>query len=209
MEVLVGDLAAQWNRNVVRRAGELLPSEIKICQRETASRLYDIMSEMYGERDFQIYELIKSNKGWEPEFSLEAGCIKSFYRPDHEDVFWPKETAWGYTFLSFLMSAEFAWNVEAPGSREFPGRTAQRTNVEHHLEPRDIAVGYLEKLCRDLFGPEVGPHMVAVFDSNISYPFIERPEDRARLVGLDAAVWMRHEESATCSHPHGRSFRRR
>lgn len=191
------DRQAQWNRHVVRRAGELLPPEIKICQRETAPGLYDIMGELYGERDFQIYELIKSNKGWEPEFSLEAGCIKSFYRPDHEDVFWPKETPWGYTILSYLMSAEFAWNVEAPGSREFPGRTAQRTNVEHHLEPRDVAVGYLEKLCSDLFGPEVGPHMVAVFDSNISYPFIERPDDKGRLVGLDAAVWMRRMEQAT------------
>ncbi|MFC1525610.1 glycoside hydrolase family 20 zincin-like fold domain-containing protein [Candidatus Latescibacterota bacterium] len=188
---------ANWNRNVIRRAGELLPPEIKVCQRETDSRLYRIMSELYGERDFQIYELIKSNQGWEPEFSLEAGCIRSFYRPNHEDVFWPNEAAWGYAILSYLMSAEFAWNVDAPGARDFPGRTAQRTNVEHHLEPGDIAKGYLEKLCRNLFGPEVGPHMVPVYDSNISYAFIERPEEKARLVDLDAAVWMRRMERAT------------
>lgn len=157
------------------RLGAMLPPDIFICQREVTRRKYALMTRCYGKRPFQIYLETKHGRGWNPEFTLAGGWLQTFYRPDHGDIFYPSDNAWGHNYMSELMSAEFGWNVNAPGAREFTNPSLRGYDIDHHIEPRAISHAYIKRFCNDFYGPEIGPHMVAVYDSNISYRYIQQP----------------------------------
>ncbi|MFC1805618.1 sugar-binding protein [Planctomycetota bacterium] len=175
---------ADRNRALLTRIGQLLPPGVFICQREVHREAYALMTQCYGTRGFQIYLEQKHGRGWNPEFSIASGWLKTFYRPGHQDVFYPSDCSWGYNYFSEMMSAQFGWNVESPGAREFTNPGLRSSDIDHHVEPREISRACVERFCRDFYGPEVGPRMVAVYDSNISYRFIQRPQALIASMGL-------------------------
>lgn len=176
------------NRSFLTRLGRLLPPDIFVCQRETLRNHYALMTECYGKRAFQIYLEQKHNRGWNPEFTIASGWLKTFYRPEHEDVFYASDCAWGHNYFSEMMSAEFGWNVDAPGAREFTNPSLRSRDIDHHIEPQEVTGKYLRRFCSDFYGPEIGPYMVPVYDSNLSYRFIQRPREVAGTMELDDAV---------------------
>ncbi|MBT7053955.1 MAG: hypothetical protein HN976_02610, partial [Lentisphaerae bacterium] len=166
------------------RLGELLPPDVVVCQREVVRKAYDLMTDCYGKRAFQIYLELKHGRGWNPEFTFASAWLKTFYRPDHEDVFYAADCSWALNYLSEMMSAQFGWNVESPGAREFTNPGLRGSDIDHHIEPRDISRSYLDRFCREFYGPEIGPYMMPVYDSNISYRFIQRPQTLITEMGL-------------------------
>jgi len=187
----------RWYRTVVAGLNRRLRPAIKICFREESGKHWNMMSELYGKRDFEMYALMPHMKGWEPEFTMENDSLKTWLRPGHEDVFWAMVPKPRFAFTE-LFSAEFAWNVNTPGACEYPGWRVR--DIEHHIEPRDVAVKWIEKHCANLFGREIGPHMVPLFDSNISYPFIHEPAKKAQAMRLkDERVTELMQEMAVAS----------
>ncbi|NQT85713.1 carbohydrate-binding family 9-like protein [bacterium] len=176
---------ADGNRAFLTRLGKMLPPDVIVCQREVLREGYARMTECYGRRGFQIYLEQKHGRGWNPEFTMASGWAKTFHRPGYEDVFYPSDCSWGHNYLSEMMSAEFGWNVNARGAREFTNPGLRSRDIDHHIEPRDVSRRYIERFCRDFYGPVIGPHMVAVYDSNISYRFIERPQTLIASMGID------------------------
>jgi len=184
----VTDLAreiADRNRRFLARVGRLLPSDVFVCQREVRREQYALMTACYDKRGFQIYLEQKHGRGWNPEFTIASGWAKTFFRPGFQDVFYPSDCSWGHNYLSEMMSAQFGWNVESPGARDYTNPSLRSTDIDHHIEPRDVSRAYVERFCRDFYGPEIGPHMVAVYDTNISYRFIQRPAEIIAQMGID------------------------
>ena len=181
----IASQAAGKHQVFLARLGKLMDPAIKICQREVTRARYALMTKCYGRRDFQMYMEFEGwpNK-WAPIFSLTPRWAKTYYRPGHEDIFYPRHGRWGYNILSELLAAEFGWNTEAPGAIEYPGNEVRLNDIDHHGRPHDLAVTYLRRLCAGFWGPEVGPHMVDVFDSNISCRFIQRPELIGESMGI-------------------------
>ena len=174
----------QSHRSFLTRLGQLLPPDVFICQREVPRDRYALMTKCYGKRGFQIYLEQKHGRGWNPEFTIASGWLKTFYRPQHEDVFYASDCAWGLNYFSEMMSAQFGWDVESPGAKEFTNPGLRSTDIDHHIEPRDVSGKYIERFCRDFYGLEIGPYMVPVYDSNISYRFIQRPRTLIGQMGL-------------------------
>ncbi|MBT7162024.1 MAG: hypothetical protein HN904_04550 [Victivallales bacterium] len=189
---------ATSHQGFLTRLGTLLPPDVFICQREVLRNHYALMTKCYGKRGFQIYLEQKHDRGWGPEFTITGGWLKTFYRPDHEDVFYASDASWGLNYLSEMMAAQFGWNVASPGAKEFTNPGLRSSDIDHHIEPREVSKAYIERFCRDFYGPEIGPYMVAVYDSNISYRFIQRPQLLIGQMGIrDPAERMQQMVDAT------------
>jgi len=187
---------SRYLQRFLTRVGQLLPPDVYICQREVKRELYDMMTRCYGRRNFQIYQEQKHGSRWNPEFTITAGELKTFFRPGYQDVFFSTDCAWGINYESELMSSEFGWNVNTPGA-SMVGETSYGA-VDRHIEPRDVSRRHIERICNNFFGRELGPHMVPVYDSNISYRFIVRPATIIQSCGLrDAPARMQQMEAAT------------
>ena len=189
---------AKSHQGFLTRLGTLLPPEVFICQREVRRGQYALMTKCYGKRGFQIYLEQKHDRGWSPEFTITGGWLKTFYRPGHEDVFYASDASWGLNYLSEMMAAQFGWNVASPGAKEYTDPGLRSSDIDHHIEPREISAKYIERFCRDFYGPEIGPYMVPVYDSNISYRFIQRPQLMIGQMGIrDAETRMQQMVAAT------------
>ena len=176
---------ARKNQTFLKRVSGLLAPGHLLALSSCPREQYDVVTRCCGQRDLWIdHYFVGSGRQWTPAFSLAMGWAKTWYRPGRGDVFEAVGDSWGYDILSVFMAAEFAWNVDAPGSTEFPARAFHYSGTYQHVEPKEVAGRYLAKLCTDLWGPEVGPHMVATFDSSISYRFIQRPEKMIRAMRL-------------------------
>ncbi|MBN1673911.1 MAG: sigma-70 family RNA polymerase sigma factor [Kiritimatiellae bacterium] len=183
---------------MLRRVSELMRPGIKVCLREMSPEHYALMSACYGERDFQMYMRVTTHwaEGWKPQFSMEPAWAGTFYRPGHADVLWPCRTTWGYDIPVEFAGAEFCWNTQAPGAQAYPQHRGD--TIENTLAPRDVALAYIRRFCSDYWGPEIGPYMVPVFDSNISLTFLADPDTVARNLRMaDPAAKMRDLISAT------------
>ncbi|MBN1673343.1 MAG: sigma-70 family RNA polymerase sigma factor [Kiritimatiellae bacterium] len=197
-KALAGKIASS-HQSFLTRLGTMLPEDVFICQRETIRRQYDLMTQCYGKRNFHCYLEIMHDRGWNPEFTMAPGWLKTFHRPGHADIFYTGGCAWGLYYMAEMMSAEFGWNVNAPGSKEFTNPSLRGYEIDHHIDPPDIARKHIRKLCNSFYGPEIGPYMVPVYDSNISYRFIQRPREVAAEMGLkeDPAARMQRLVEAT------------
>lgn len=190
---------ARKNRAFLKRvSGLLAPGQLlslSSCPREQ----YDVVTRCCGQRNLWLdHYFAGSGRQWTPAFPLAMGWAKTWYRPGCEDVFEAVGDSWGYDIPSVLMAAEFAWNVDAPGSTEFPARAFHYSGTYQHVEPKEVAEQYLVKLCTDLWGPEVGPYLVPTFDSSISYRFIQRPKKMIRAMRLkDPLAHMKRMAEAT------------
>lgn len=180
---LAQEIAAS-HQAFLTRLGTLLPPGVFICQREVTRDRYALMTRCYGPRGFQIYLEQKHGRGWNPEFTIASGWLKTFFRPRHEDVFYASDCSWGLNYLSEMMSAQFGWNVESPGAAEFTNPGLRSSDIDHHIEPRDVSRTYIDRFCRDFYGSEIGPYMVPVYDSNISFRFIQRPQTLIGQMGI-------------------------
>jgi len=186
------------HQHFLTRLGKLMPPDIYICQREVPREQYALMTKCYGKRPFQIYLEVKHGRGWNPEFTITSGWLKTFYRPGYQDIFYSAHGPWGLDYLTELMSAEHGWTVNAPGAKEFTSGSVRQYDIDHHIEPPDIAQKYIAKFCNDFYGPEIGPYMVPVYDSNIGFRFIVRPAEIRRNMRLrDATARMQQMSDAT------------
>jgi hypothetical protein len=190
---------AQKNQAFLRRVSGLLAAGQRLSLSSCPRQQYDVVTRCCGQRDLWInHYFAGSGRQWTPAFSMLSGWTRTWYRPGREDVFEAVGDSWGYDVLSVLMAAEFAWNVDAPGSTEFPAQALHYSGTYQHVEPAEVAGQYLAKLCTDLWGPEVGPHMIPTFDSSISYRFIQRPEKMIRAMRLqDPLAKMKRMVAAT------------
>ena len=182
---------------MLQRANALMRPRIKVCLRETSPERYALMSKCWGERDFQMYMRVTTHwdEGWKPQFSMEPAWAGTFYRPGHDDVLWPCRTTRGYDIPVEFMGAEFAWNTQAPGAQIYPDRRGDV--IQNTLEPREIALVYIRRFCLDCWGPEIGPYMVPVFDSGISFTFLSKPDVVAgKLRIAEPAAKMREQIAA-------------
>jgi len=106
-----------------------------------------------------------------------------FFNDGREAIFWlPRSYS---SIVTTLCAAEFAWNVEAPGSA-FLDRRAQQEIVYDFLEdgvnPKEVTEDFVRTACISIWGPEVGPYMAPIFNQNLKPLFINDPEERVKKV---------------------------
>ena len=180
------------------RLSKLMPPDIYVCQREVNARRYALMTRCYGKhRNFQIYMEHKPGHGWNPEFSIGSAVLKTFLRPGYQDVYYSPDCSWGINYESEMMAARYGWHANASGSRMMGDRHGG-SEITRHIEPRDVALKCIARVANDFYGPEIGPYMGPVYDSNISYKFILRPQTFVRSHNLtNAPAMMREMETAT------------
>lgn len=65
-----------------------------------------------------------------------------------------------------LCSVEFAWNRNAPGAAPFNGRYWDM--FKDATGPREIMQDFAARACRLIWGPEAGPKMAPLFQSNVN-----------------------------------------
>ncbi|MBN1675955.1 MAG: hypothetical protein JXR37_33235 [Kiritimatiellae bacterium] len=179
------------------RLGKLLPRDVFICQRETYDYRYALMTKCYGDLPFEIYMEHKPGHGWNPEFSIGSGVLKTFFRPGYQDLYYSPDCSWGINYESEMMAAQYGWNVNSPGARMMGDRHGG-SEITRHIEPREAALKHIERVSNNFYGREIGPYMGPVYDSNISYKFIVRPETFVQSHNLtNAPAMMQEMEAAT------------
>jgi len=189
------ELAAKYRR-FLRRMGEGLPPDIYICVRENTRPNIDLIRSVYGRRPFQLYFEYAYWKGWRPQFIMSPRWTKTFYYPGIDDIMYGNNSLYNYNPLTQMYGLECAWNTEGPEREYFPSRAAWM-DPRTCLEPREGARRFVEKACRDFWGGEAGPFFVPVFMGNLSFYFIDNPDEIARRCGLtDVRRLMREQADA-------------
>lgn len=166
------------HKKFLRRINDLLPKDIYVCIRESTRENIDRIREVYGKRNFHLYYEYEYWKGWRPIFVMTPRWTKTFLYPGYEDFFYGNNSWCGLNAPTQMYAAECAWNTDGPGRWFFPGRDAWM-DPWNCLVPRDVAQEFLYKACRDFWGEQIGPHLVPFFMGNISFYFIQDPEEVA------------------------------
>ena len=80
---------------------------------------------------------------------------------------------------SCLLGAEYAWNVNAPGSEPYDGVTFWHP-VQDAVGPEVVMTNVLPRICRTFWGKELSPYMVRVMSSGVLPKYLENPLSSVR-----------------------------
>lgn len=179
-EAGIGDAAAAAKvkgnmENLWRTMGQTLPKDIPILIRECTQPAISEFRKLTEPHPLFTYFETNGSYGWQPEFTTSFRYMKTFYRTD-ADIVWVSDDRQGVA--TFIGAAEYSWNTGGFGATGWTPYTAASCH-----ETEEIMNKVLPRLCRSIWGSDIGNQMVKALSPNVAIPYISDPDMVPRHIG--------------------------
>lgn len=151
-----------------------LPPDIPLLIRESSYDAVTRFRELVKPHPLFTYFQPSHHLAWQPVFTTSIRYMKTF-KGDERDIVWLSDPA--NSEPTFFGAAEYAWNTEAPCADYF-----QQWLAADGEQPVEIIENLLPRLCRNVWGTELGNLLTEVFASNVSFAYLNYPYDTRNWV---------------------------
>lgn len=155
-----------------REVNSLLAKDIYICVREKQRPNMKAFHQAYAGRPIYFYNNPITSRGWMPLMATSPRFAKTGFFGRPNDMYFLGVQAEDERTWRALVN-NYGWNVSAPGA------AWQRPFVYNPIVdtsgPRQVTHGVLRDICRNVYGPKIGPLVAEAETKMVAWNFLADP----------------------------------